>query len=70
VLQVIPAAVGVHDGLLGAGFIIAAFENAPHLPGIVAVRDSKDPDGPVLAFNSSEWRAFTAGVKAGEYDLS
>jgi DNA-binding XRE family transcriptional regulator len=31
VLQVIPAAVGVHDGLPGAGFIIAAFENAPHI---------------------------------------
>ena len=31
VLQVIPAAVGVHDGLPGAGFIIAAFENAPHV---------------------------------------
>ena len=27
----IPAAVGVHDGLPGAGFIIAAFENAPHV---------------------------------------
>lgn len=31
VFQVIPAAVGVHDGLPGAGFIIATFENAPHV---------------------------------------
>jgi transcriptional regulator with XRE-family HTH domain len=29
VLQVIPAAVGVHDGLGGAGFIIADFADAP-----------------------------------------
>ena len=35
----------------------------------VLVRDSKDPCGPVLAFNQSEWAAFTAGVKAGEFDL-
>jgi Domain of unknown function (DUF397) len=34
----------------------------------VAVRDSKDPQGPVLAFTPDEWQAFTAGVKAGEFD--
>lgn len=33
-----------------------------------AVRDSKDPDGPVLVFTASEWAAFTAGVRAGEFD--
>jgi transcriptional regulator with XRE-family HTH domain len=31
VIQVIPAAVGVHDGLPGAGFIIADFEDAPRM---------------------------------------
>ena len=40
------------------------------LPGIVAVRDSKDPDGPKLAFTADEWAAFTAGVKDGEFDLN
>lgn len=30
------------------------------------VRDSKNPDGPVLAYNRGEWDAFTAGVQAGE----
>jgi hypothetical protein len=30
---------------------------------IVAVRDSKDPDGPKLAFSAAEWKAFTARVK-------
>jgi hypothetical protein len=35
----------------------------------VAVRDSKDPDGPVLSFTESAWREFTVGIKAGELDL-
>ncbi|WP_219471295.1 DUF397 domain-containing protein [Nonomuraea rhizosphaerae] len=35
----------------------------------VAVRDSKDPDGPVLRFSDQEWCAFLAGVHAGEFDL-
>ncbi|MEU8267485.1 DUF397 domain-containing protein [Sphaerisporangium sp. NPDC049002] len=30
-----------------------------------AVRDSKDPGGPVLAFGAGEWRAFVRGMKAG-----
>lgn len=34
----------------------------------VAVRDSKDLDGPVLSFTRDEWSAFLAGVKAGEFD--
>lgn len=33
------------------------------LPDGVAVRDSKDPDGPVLRFTAVEWRAFVARVK-------
>ena len=39
------------------------------LPAVVAVRDSKDPDGPRLTFSPGEWRAFVAGVKAGEFGL-
>ena len=37
---------------------------------VVAVRDSKDPDGPVLAFTHAEWQAFVRGVQAGELDLA
>lgn len=33
-----------------------------------AVRDSKDPTGPALMFTAAEWVAFTAGVRAGEFD--
>jgi hypothetical protein len=29
----------------------------------IAVRDSKDPSGPALAFSPSEWRAFTRHIK-------
>jgi hypothetical protein len=35
----------------------------------VAIRDSKDRSGPVLAFAPKQWAAFTAGIKAGELDL-
>jgi predicted secreted Zn-dependent protease len=32
-------------------------------------RDSKNPDGPVLAFTSHAWNAFMSSIKAGEHDL-
>ncbi len=35
---------------------------------VIAVRDSKDRGGPVLTFAPDEWRAFAAGVRAGEFD--
>jgi hypothetical protein len=35
----------------------------------VAVRDSKDPAGPVLTFTSAEWVAFISGAKDGEFEL-
>ena len=34
--------------------------------GGMAVRDSKDPSGPMLRFTSGEWCAFVGGVKAGQ----
>ena len=37
-------------------------EVADNLPGVVAVRDTKDPGGPVLAFAPVAWRVFVAGV--------
>jgi hypothetical protein len=44
-------------------------EVARNLPGIVAVRDSKDRGGPALTFAPDEWAAFTAGVRDGQFDL-
>ena len=42
---------------------------AASVGGTVLVRDSKDPDGPVLTFTNPEWDAFIQGVRAGEFGL-
>ncbi len=44
-------------------------EVASNLPGIVAVRDSKDPDAAQLVFSRARWAAFAARVKRGQFDL-
>jgi hypothetical protein len=44
-------------------------EVARNLPGIVAVRDSKDREGPALVFTRDDWRTFLNGVRADEFDL-
>jgi hypothetical protein len=36
--------------------------------GGVGVRDSKNPDGPILEFTFDEWTAFIGGVRNGEFD--
>jgi hypothetical protein len=45
-------------------------EVARNLPGVVAVRDSKDRGGPVLTLTASDWLAFVSGVRDGEFDLT
>jgi hypothetical protein len=45
-------------------------EVARNLPGIIAVRDSKDREGPKLIFTPDEWQEFRASVRAGDFDLS
>lgn len=37
-------------------------EVADNLPGVVGVRDSKDPSGPALTFGAAAWRAFVDQV--------
>jgi len=37
-------------------------EVASNLDGIIALRDSKNPDGPVLLHTPHEWKNFLAGV--------
>ncbi|MBI0376789.1 DUF397 domain-containing protein [Streptomyces albiflaviniger] len=39
-------------------------EIADNLPGLVPVRDSKNPDGPALIFAAESWAAFIASLKA------
>lgn len=33
--------------------------------GVIPVRDSKDPHGPVLVFGADTWSTFVTGVKQG-----
>jgi Domain of unknown function (DUF397) len=36
--------------------------------GNIAIRDSKDPGGPILVYTTSEFRAFLDGARNGEFD--
>ena len=45
---------------------VAAPASSPGGPSrLCAVRDSKDPAGPVLVFGATQWRAFAAAIKTG-----
>lgn len=44
-------------------------EIASNLPGVVAVRDSKNRDDATLITSAHAWSAFVAGIKRGELDL-
>jgi hypothetical protein len=48
-----------YSGYNGDCVRVAATESA------ILVRDSKDPDGPVLSFTPDEWRAFLRKARAG-----
>ena len=39
-----------------------------HRP-VVVVRDSKNPDGPMLAFGPADWRGLSSRIKLGAFDL-
>lgn len=45
----------------------ACLQVAP-INGMIAVGDSKNPQGPVLTYTAQEWRAFLNGAKKGEFD--
>ncbi|WP_320066624.1 DUF397 domain-containing protein [Micromonospora sp. RTGN7] len=36
---------------------------------LIGMRNSAEPEGPVLVFNQAEWDAFVAGAQDGEFDL-
>ncbi len=42
-------------------------EVAPGLPGVVPVRDSKDPNGPALLFSPDAFAAFVSSIKSGQF---
>jgi hypothetical protein len=39
-------------------------------PGLVALRHSQHPGGPVIIYTRGEWDAFLAGAKDGEFDFT
>lgn len=55
----------------GGNCVQVAVAASPRQSGgnMIAVRDSKDRGGPVLLFAPDQWRAFTARVQAGDFDL-
>jgi hypothetical protein len=44
-------------------------EVADHFPGVIPVRDSKDPHGPALVFTTDAWTSFVDAVRTGEFPL-
>ena len=44
-------------------------EVASNLPDMVAVRDSKNPDGLRLGCTREAWSEFLQSIKQGEFDL-
>lgn len=49
-----------HSGQNGSCVQVAA-----NALGIVAVRDSKNPDGPKLIFTPDEWQRFAGRIRTG-----
>lgn len=47
----------------------ACVEVARNVPGVVVVRDSKDPKGPKLIFEPDQCAVFISGIKAGDSGL-
>ena len=64
-------------GLLGAQWRKSSYssanaacvEVAQNLPGIVAVRDSKNPAGPKLIISPADWQTFLAEARGGRTGL-
>lgn len=46
----------------------ACVEVALVVSGAIAMRDSKDPHGPILRFPAASWQSFVADVRTGEFD--
>jgi hypothetical protein len=40
------------------------------LASVMAVRDSKDPEGPKLLLDMAAWRALADRIKDGEHDIA
>ena len=63
-----------HNPFAAEGFKLSSHTHkcccvAVRIGETVNVRDTKNPNGPSLSFNKSEWRAFVKGVKNNEFDV-
>ena len=47
----------------------ACAEVAKNLPGIVAIRDSKDPDGPKLLISPADWKILLSRLRETPFGL-
>ncbi|MGW6919087.1 DUF397 domain-containing protein [Kitasatospora sp. NPDC054939] len=64
-----------HVDLTGTSWVKSSYsgnggqcvEVAPGFPGLMPVRDSKDPQGPALIFTADAFAAFVDSVKAGHF---
>ncbi|MDG9720420.1 DUF397 domain-containing protein [Streptomyces sp. DH24] len=70
-----PVQNGVRASSLDARWVKSHYSNAEGncvevalVDGGVAMRNSRDPDGPALVYTNAEVAAFLAGAKAGEFD--
>jgi hypothetical protein len=54
---------------LPATTLAGDFEIAVTSERLVMARDSKNPYGPVLCFDKTEWHSFSTNIKSGSYDL-
>jgi Domain of unknown function (DUF397) len=54
-----------HSGPTGGNCVEVAFL----ADGDIAMRNSREPDGPALIFTRAEWDAFLNGARDGEFGL-
>ncbi|WP_031068944.1 DUF397 domain-containing protein [Streptomyces sp. NRRL WC-3742] len=45
-------------------------EVSTSIPNDLLVRDSKDPDGPVLTYTTDAWRSFVSALQGGDFPAS
>lgn len=48
---------------------VKLMESTAEFPAVVLVRNSNNPDGPVVSFSPEEWESFIQGAKLGRFDL-
>lgn len=61
------AAVWRKSSYSGSAQADSCVEVADGYPGIIPVRDSKDPQGPALTFTPTAWTTFITAIHDGEF---